>query len=68
MIKITTEQKDLLSEHLTNAENLIKTDEIDDILDALDDLITEIGFAPNWELNEVGLKLQLLYDQLYSQN
>lgn len=68
MIKITTEQKDLLSEHLPNAENLIETDEIDDILDALDDLITEIGFEPNWELNEVGLKLQLLYDQLYSQN
>jgi hypothetical protein len=41
---------------------------IDDILEELDDKITEVGFDDEYELTEDGLKLQLLYDQLYNQN
>ena len=68
MIKITTEQKELLLKHLPDIEDSLNSNELDDILDVLDDLITDIGFDDNWELNETGLSLQLLYDQIYSQN
>lgn len=35
---------------------------------ALDDVITDVGFDENYELNKEGLKLQLIYDQIYNQN
>ena len=68
MININSGQKEILNEYMPNAQELLDKDEIDDLLDALDDLITDVGFDKNWELNELGLKLQLLYDQLYNQN
>ncbi len=68
MIKITKEQKELLLKYLPDIEDLFKINETDSILDVLDDLITEIGFDDNWELNDEGLRLQLLYDKIYSQN
>ena len=42
--------------------------DIDNVLNDLDDKITEIGFDKEYRLNKVGLKLQLLYDALYTQN
>ena len=68
MININSGQKEILNEYMPNAQELLDKDEINDLLDALDDLITDVGFDKNWELNELGLKLQLLYDQLYNQN
>lgn len=68
MLKITDSQKQLLLEHLPTAAQCIKNDNIDQLLEDLDDKITEVGFDADYELNELGLKLQQLYDQLYSQN
>ena len=68
MINITDEQKELLLKYLPNTEKILETDEVNDILDLLDDKITEIGFDKNWNLNKVGLKLQRLYDDIYYQN
>ncbi len=65
MINITDEQRELFTRYL--GEKKLQND-IDEVLDALDDKITEIGFNSDYELNEVGLKLQQLYDQLYNQN
>lgn len=65
MIKITEEQRKLFIEYLDEKE-LFK--DIDTILDILDDKILEVGFNPDYSLNEIGLKLQRLYDQLYNQN
>lgn len=68
MIKITDEQKELLLKHLPDADIFIESDDIDNLLDELDNKITEIGFNSDYSLNETGLKLQLLYDQIYNQN
>lgn len=68
MLKVSDNQKRLLLEYLPNVEQYIENTNIDRILEELDDKITEVGFDANYELNEVGLKLQELYDQLYNQN
>lgn len=62
-MNITNEQREILAKY-----DIAVARDIDTVLDRLDDKITEIGFNADYELNEVGLKLQLLYDQLYSQN
>ena len=62
---ITKEQKDLLTKYIS----IRPEDDVDDVLEKLDDKITEIGFTDDFErLNPVGHDLQLLYDALYSQN
>ena len=68
MLKITDRQKQLLLEHLPAAAQCIEDNDIDQLLEDLDDKITEVGFDADYELNEIGLKLQQLYDQIYSQN
>lgn len=68
MLNITDEQKTLLLEHITNAQEYIDEGNIDQLLEELDDRITEIGFDSNYELNSEGLELQKLYDEIYEQN
>ena len=68
MLNVSNEQREQLIEYLPDMEKCITTDDIDTVLDRLDNKITEIGFTPGYELNEVGLKLQRLYDELYNQN
>lgn len=68
MIVVNDKQLDELSEYIPNVRNDVKSISLNDFLLNLDALITEIGFDKNWELNEIGIKLQLLYDQVYRQN
>lgn len=64
MIKVSTEQKKKISEFLGKEYY-----DIDTLLEDLDDKITEVGFDKDYEfLNETGLQLQNLYDQLLEQN
>ncbi len=65
---ITQQQKNLLSEYIKNMDKLIVSDDINDLLLKLDEVITEIGFDEHYELNEEGLKLQKAYDEIYEQN
>lgn len=71
-MNISDSQKELLKEYgLVLPDNIDEIDEIEkinEVLLDLDDKITEIGFDSNYDLNEAGLKLQRLYDQLYNQN
>lgn len=68
MLNIQKKQKELLNKYISNLDEMIADDNIEDLLDELDDVITGIGFDENYELTEEGLKLQLLYDQIYNQN
>ena len=56
-MNITEEQKSILLSHIPDINQSINNGDLDDVLDQLDDKITEIG-----------LKLQKLYDELYVQN
>ncbi len=68
MLNITEKQKELLLKYLEGANEYIDSGDIDMVLDLLDSKITEVGFTPDYELNEIGLKLQILYDEIYNQN
>ncbi|MDR0879404.1 MAG: hypothetical protein LBN09_01715 [Clostridioides sp.] len=68
MLNVNDEQRELLLEHLPNAETLFMSDDVNDLLDDLDNLILMIGFNKNYSLNELGRKLQIAYDQIYDQN
>jgi len=67
-VNITEEQKSILLLHIPDINQSINNGDLDDVLDQLDDKITEIGFNRDYTLNEIGLKLQKLYDELYVQN
>lgn len=65
---ITKQQKELLIDRIEDIEKIIESDDVNNLLLPLDDLITEMGFDENYELNEEGLKLQKLYDEIFKQN
>lgn len=60
---ITEKQKELVKTYLKKSYT-----DIDLLLTELDDKITEIGFDENYDINEEGILLQRLYDDLYYQN
>ena len=62
-MNITEEQKDILNKY-----DIKHSNDINELLLDVDAKITEIGFNPDYSLNNTGLKLQRLYDQLYNQN
>ena len=62
-MNITREQREILNKYRIALSN-----DINDLLLNIDAKITEIGFNPDYSLNHAGLKLQLLYDQIYNQN
>jgi hypothetical protein len=68
VMNVTDEQKRLLLEHMPEAQRSFDNDDIDQLLEDLDAKITEIGFDADYELNDIGLKLQKLYDELFDQN
>ncbi|WP_418290421.1 hypothetical protein [Massilicoli timonensis] len=68
MIKLTDEQKVFLREKFEIAEEMSSSDDINDILDPLDDLILEEGYDPGWEFNDTGGKYQKIYDEIYWNN
>lgn len=62
-MNITDGQRKLLEKYSVEV-----LDDVDDILLALDDKITEVGFNADYSLNEKGRELQKLYDELYAAN
>lgn len=62
-MNITEKQKKLVKKYLKKSYT-----EIYQLLLDLDDKITEIGFDENYDINEEGILLQRLYDDLYYQN
>lgn len=66
MLNITEEQISELKKYF-DTDEYTSNDNIDGLLMALDDVITDVGFDENYELNKEGLKLQLIYDQIYNQ-
>ena len=62
-MNITEKKKELVKKYLKKSYT-----EIYKLLLDLDDKITEIGFDENYDINEEGILLQRLYDDLYYQN
>ena len=65
MLTITDEQRKVLDQY---GIPITKSNELNTLLLDIDAKITEIGFDRDYELTEVGLKLQRIYDQIYMQS
>lgn len=68
MINLTADEIRFIKENFQNAEELLKSDNVDDILDVIDDLITYKGFDINYDLNDFGRAAQRIYDNIYYNN
>lgn len=71
MIDITSEQKQFLKDYVSNIDELIAADDLGELLSAIDDAIVDNimnnKIEPN-EPDEIGIKIQQVYDQIYNQN
>ncbi len=65
---IKDEQIEILKPYIENIEVLISNDNLEELLDAIDDVIVDNILANNDEPDAEGIKLQLIYDQIYNQN
>ena len=66
-IKITNDQKEYIDKYIDNLDALLEEDEINEVLLAIDDAIIST-FDKDGYPDEVGNKLQRIYDELYLTN
>ena len=65
---VKTEQIEMLKPHIENIEDLIETSDVQEVLDAIDDVIVDNILANNDEPDDEGVKLQKIYDEIFNQN
>lgn len=68
MIILTNQQKNLLVSILPNYDFLLAQDDVNELLSELDDVLIASGMDKNYDLNELGLTLQVAYDEILFQN
>lgn len=68
MINITEEQKKYLLEQSVDISGALQNDDLGELLLAIDDAIVDNIVDHNDEPDEIGIKLQRIYDQIYNQN
>ena len=67
---LTEEDKIFIAENCLNADSLLKTADVNEILDAIGDYIDDNGFAPPdyYDYNDFGRKAQKVYDRIFENN
>ena len=65
---ISKGQIDTLKPYIKNLMELIKGDDVQILLDAIDNVIIDNILKNNDEPDEEGIKLQKIYDEIYDQN
>ncbi len=65
---ITEEQINVLEKHIPNIRELAKSDDVQMVLDVIDDVIVDNIIAHGDEPDDEGIKIQLIYDQIFNQN
>ena len=68
MIIVKPEQRKELKSYIDNIEELISADDIQNLVDAIDDVIVYNILGNNDEPDDEGIRLQRIYDQIYMQN
>ena len=59
---------DYILKNVRNINDVIDSDNLNDILDVIDSQITYDGFDENYDLNEKGEVLQKIYDRIFYEN
>lgn len=65
---IYDEQIKELKPYIDDIEDLVQNDDVQDLLDAIDDVIVDNILGNNNEPDEEGIRLQRIYDQIFNQN
>lgn len=65
---VKDEQITTLKAYIDNIEELIALDDVQNVLDAIDNVIIINILNNNDEPDAEGIKLQKIYDQIYNQN
>ena len=65
---INTKQIKALKPYIGNIEELIAAGDLQVVLDAIDDVIVDNALGNNDEPDDVGIKLQKIYDDIFQQN
>lgn len=65
---VKSEQIEVLKPYIDNIEDLVESDDVQSVLDAIDDVIVENILANNDEPDDEGIKLQKIYDEIFNQN
>ena len=68
MIVYNDREGRFLMENIENAEQLLSSDDVNDILLPLDEWIAMNGFDENYALTDDGREAQRIYDSLYAKN
>lgn len=68
MLNLTEEQKQFLRDNFENAEEMMNSDTVNDILLPLDALITYQGFDDEYQPTGWGDMAEKIYGQIYEQN
>lgn len=64
---ITAEQKQLLSKYINDLDNILLSDDVNDLLLAIDDAILDT-FDSNGNPSADGIELQNIYNDIYEKN
>ncbi len=64
---VTEEQKKEIKKYGVDIDKLIKNGDVNEVLFAIDDVILDL-MDEDGELDKEGIKLQLIYDQIYNAN
>lgn len=65
---VKSEQIKTLKPYIDNIEDIVKSDDVQSVLDAVDDVIVDNILANNDEPDNEGIKLQKIYDEIFNQN
>lgn len=65
---ITEKQIEVLEKHIPNIRELAKSDDVQMVLDVIDDVVVDNLLEHNNDLDDEGVKIQLIWDQIYNQN
>lgn len=68
LINLLPNEIEFIRNNLPDADNLLKTEQVNDILDALYDWIDYYGFDSDFELNDKGRIAERIYDSIYVNN
>lgn len=64
---VAEEQKKEIKKYGVDIDKLIKNGDVNEVLFAIDDVILDL-MDEDGELDKEGVKLQLIYDQIYNAN
>ncbi|MBR1797253.1 MAG: hypothetical protein IJ757_04485 [Clostridiales bacterium] len=65
---VTAEQINELRSYINSIDELVDSDNVQVLLDAIDDVIVDNILANNDEPDEQGIRLQKIYDKIFNQN